>query len=204
MSSRRYAELLVARAEDIDREIAVLRRKKEDISAWIGEVQEAVDAPQRRCMLREYPEMRGYIFRSRIENRSQHELAMREMEAVYGNGPHLGRVRRIIAREDILRRDYLTYSGFFIPASSVSRSDSAPVVVPAQTYAVVFAASLHESCAGDWELLLDFIDKNRLEIRGDAFRSIPVEMGISRRADDYKAKIAIPVIHRETAVEMTK
>ena len=193
MSSRRYAELLQIRADDINREIAALSNKKEDLSAWISEVDEAVNAEQEKCYLRCYPETKGYFFESRIENRAQHELVMRDMELKYGNGSHLGRVRRITKMEDILSGDYLTYSGFFIPYTSVSRHVGTPVVLPRQTYAVIFAAALHEFSGIHWEMLMDFIEENNLRVCGDGYRSIPVEFGISQKENDYVAKIAIPV-----------
>lgn len=197
MSSRRYAQLLEIRANSIEREIASLTQKRDDLRAWISEVQEAGMAQLGRCYLRRYPQMRGYIYHARIENRTQHELAMRGMEALYGNGSHLGRVRRIIAREDILSRNYLTYSGLFIPYTSVQGCTETLITVPEQDYAVIFAASLHESSAGDWEQLLDFIDSHGLAASGDAYRSIPVEKGISRSSGDYVAKIAVPVCPKE-------
>lgn len=193
MSSRRYAELLQIRAEDIDREISSLLNKKADLSAWISEVNEAVNAELGRCYIRSYPETTGYIFRARTENRAQTELALRSIEQKFGNGSHLGRVRRITSREDIENGNYLIYSGFFIPYTSVSRHDGIPITIPEQTYAVIFASVPHELSSAYWEMLVDFIRKSSLEICGDAFRTIPVEMGISRVQDDYVAKIAIPV-----------
>ncbi len=193
MSSTRYAELLQASADRIDREIADLQRQRRNYSDWIAEVREAVGAQLGVCEIRRYGEMRGYFYPARIRSRDELELAMRGMEQRYGGGTHVGRVIRVVPHSGLLSGDCSTYSGFFIPESSVPPMDGGGAVIPGGEYAVVFAPATHEESPPYWEKLTDYAARRGYAIAGDGYRAIPIEMGISRRERDYICKIFFPV-----------
>ena len=164
MSSTRYAELLQASADRIDREIADLQRQRRNYSDWITEVREAVGAHLGVCDIRRY-----------------------------GGGTHIGRVIRVVPHSGLLSGDYSTYSGFFIPESSVPPMTGGGAVIPGGEYAVVFAPATHEESPPYWEALTDYAARRGYAIAGDGYRAIPIEMGISRRERDYICKIFFPV-----------
>ena len=60
-------------------------------------------------------------------------------------------------------------------------------------YAVIFAAAPHEGCLSYWQQLAGFAKSAGFSAAGCAYRSIPVEMGISRREDDYVSKLFFPI-----------
>lgn len=196
MSSRRYAELLKLRAASIDEEIAELKNKRSNLDGWINEVDEAIHAVKGRGYIRHYPAMTGYAYRCRITSRNEHELAMREIEHIFGGGKHVGRVIRMVSSADFTAQNYLIYSGFFIPKTSavgIDESRMRTMTIPENDYAVMFTAALHEDSYKYWEELDRFARRLGYRIAGDAMRSIPIEFGISRIENDYVSKLFFPV-----------
>ena len=194
MDSLRYLELLKDHAYDIEDRLRALENKHRNLLEWIQEVEDATSAPKDRCVLRTLPAITGYFHRTRIENRLQHELAMRELERRYNGGLYIGRVLRIVSREDLEQGNCLTYSALMIPSSCVQNVDDFPMTIPQREYAVRYYTALHEDSTPYWQELLEFIRTSGYRIAGDGIRSIPVEKGISSVKNDYIARICVPVV----------
>ena len=193
MSSRRYADLLAVRAEKLEQQIAALEREKQNLSQWQAEVQEAVSAQKGRCYIRRYEGMQGYFYPAVIRTRDEMELSLRRVEQIYGGGTHVGRVVRVVSEESIEKGGYQTYCGLFVPEFSAAVQAGERVSIPAGEYAVIFAAVPHEGCLSYWQQLAGFAKSAGFSAAGCAYRSIPVEMGISRREDDYVSKLFFPI-----------
>lgn len=196
LSSKRYIRLLELRKNAIHDEIKRLTRAEKDLGEWIAEVNEGAGAKPGVCFIKDYPEQRGYFFHSPNNSRMEHELALRRAERACGGSRHIGRIRRVVDKEDVLAGRYLQEKGFFIPETSVERGDApGPLaVIPAGSYACVFVTVPYEYTAPYWDELLSFIARSGYAASGDAMRTIPVEIGISRPRDDYISKISIPVL----------
>lgn len=198
LSSKRYIHLLELRKEAIHREVERLTQAERDLGEWIGEVNEGEAAQPGVCFIRDYPEQRGYFFHSPNSNRMDHELALRRAERACGGGRHIGRIRRVVDMQDVLAGRYLREKGFFIPETSVERGGApGPLsVLPAGSFACVFVTVPYESTAPYWDELLLFIERSGFAVSGDAVRTVPVEIGISKPRDDYISKISIPVVKK--------
>lgn len=193
MSSVRYEELLKNNAAALEKQIGELTVRRNNLLSWISDVDEALSAEKGKCYIRSYSEVEGYLYDVRITSRTELELAMRTVEQRFGHGMHVGRIARMISTQDFLDENYLDYSGLFIPRTSASVHTFPLTAIPGGTYAVTFAAALHEESVPIWRKLRDFAAAQGYRISGNAYRSIPVEVGISKKENDYVAKYYFPV-----------
>lgn len=141
-----------------------------------------------------FPERIGIFLKRKIKNNSDMELSIRELENLTNNNNSIfiGKVGVSLKKESIINKKF-EYDELFILPEDEKYDDNFIKKFPKGKYICTSFQGSHSEAYKYYDLLVDYITKQKLTIVGDSFERTLIDFGLTNNLDEYITEIQIPI-----------
>lgn len=174
-------------------ELALIEKK---IDNRLNQLNRALTAPLNVISLENQPARRLTLLKKNVLPTSYLDLeySIRQLEQEEDTSvTFLGKVGIGISREQLLKKQYRPYEIVFIILDEEDRFKGKTIRLPEERCVTVRFQGSHDRAAGYYDMLMDYIEKNRYSVTGFSKEITIIDNGITDDVSKFVTEIQIPV-----------
>ncbi len=195
-----FLQLLKRQQEAIDGKIHELELTRRKFGSRIVELEAALNGNETGApVIKRFPARRILRLQESVQRGPSLEMSVRRLEKLIG-GTHspifIGKVGLTVSEENLRQGIFQEYNSVFILVEDPLETTALSVILPAGKYACLLFQGSHNDSTGPYGQLLEFIERQGFQIRGEAIERAIVDEFISRDTGRFLTEIQIPVDKR--------
>ena len=122
------------------------------------------------------------------------EYPIRELESVCPSLPgiFLGKVGVRVSMENLIKRDFSSFSGIFV-MTETGEDMKCSSVIPSGDYIVMRFTGTHSFSGAYYARMLEYAEKNHFSVAGDSVEITLIDSGMTNDPDRFVTELQIPV-----------
>lgn len=187
--------LLNEQKDSIKNLISELEKAEKKIDSRIDQIKYAVESPLNEIELKHISDRYIIYLKKEMPVSDDLEYPIRELESSYSSIPgiFLGKVGVRVSMENLLKRDFGSFSGIFI-TSEIGDDVNCSTAIPGGLYTVMRFTGTHSLSGIYYNKMLEYIENNNLSVSGDSVEITLIDSGITNDTESYVTELQIPVI----------
>lgn len=187
-------ELLKEQKSRIRELILELEKAEKKIDSRIGQIRYAVESPINEIELKTIPDRNVIYLKKDMPVSDDLEYPIRELESTCSSVPgiFLGKVGVRVSYENLLKKDFGSFSGIFITAES-GEDVNCSTLIPGGLYVVMRFTGTHSLSGIYYVKMLEYIEKNNLSVSGDSLEITLIDSGMTNDTESFVTELQIPV-----------
>ncbi|MCH4010282.1 MerR family transcriptional regulator [Companilactobacillus sp.] len=191
----RLQEMLGEQKQQVQQQILALENVNRRIDARLDQVRDAQNSTLDKLELIELPEVSIISLDENYQPTQDIEFPITTLRKKYGLDKNifLGKIALRLSRTNLLKGQFGQYSGLLLILEPGDTEDATATLSAGQYLRVRFHGT-HENASKSYSQLVDYCQKNSLEIVGDAIETSLIDYGITDDYEKYVTEIRVPVI----------
>lgn len=188
--------LLEKQKEEIESRMQELERIKAKIDSRLYQLTEAETSCLNQIQIKTMEKRRVAVLRKAIAVTDDLELPIRELERENHLEPiiFLGKVGVSIARENLMKREYSSFSGIFVLVEpSDEKHMERELYLDAGLYLTIRFQGTHMQAPAYYDKLLTYAGENAYEICGDSIEITLIDAGLTNDQSSFVTELQLPV-----------
>lgn len=187
-------DLLNEQKNSIHNMICELQKAEKKIDSRISQLKYALESPLNNIELKNFPDRYAIYLKKDMPVSDDLEYPIRELESSCPSIPgiFLGKVGVRVSMENLLKRDFGSFSGIFITAET-GEDINCSTVIPGGIYVIMRFTGTHSLSGIYYSKMLEYIEENSLSVTGDSIEITLIDSGITNDTDSYVTELQIPV-----------
>ena len=186
--------LLEEQRKNIRSLISELEIAKKKIGSRIAQIDYALEAPVNKIDIKHISDRPVFYLKKDMPVSDDLEYPIRELESVCPSLPgiFLGKVGVRVSMENLIKRDFSSFSGIFVMAET-GEDMKCSSVIPGGDYIVMRFTGTHSFSGAYYARMLEYAEKNRFSVAGDSVEITLIDSGMTSDPDRFVTELQIPV-----------